>query len=606
MPMVNPDGAEAGTRRNAAGADLNRDHVTLVQPETQALHRVARRVRPHLAVDSHEFGRDSEEWTGAGLGEVARHHDGRAEQPALRRGAVAAARRWVDEAAAAEAKAGHRFLRYWVGGAPPDDEQRHSAPDIDGGLNGIGDVRRPLVHHRGRRPRTRAKDPPADLGNRVDAYLVLFRRFLDGGSRRAEDLAGVERARKLPAPGLPPDERPLGEPGRDGDGVPRRRGRDREGPEGPDREPDDRGRGEADGPDAARLRRRPDGGRGDSPRCSSGTASRSRRSRRRAPSRPRACTLLRVEEEFDDVYSRYGGRTIVKRGEARQAELPPGASGSRSRAKPPSGRRSSSSRPRCTASGSTRGFRALVGADGTIPVLPRRAPRGRERGGHASPRRSTPCPSSRADPADRAGRPPPRPAPVRPPVLDQLGDLDVQGGAPPARRGGRRHRAGASASPTPTRSTPPRRRPRPGTSSRSSSCRSSSRGSRSASSTRRFAHVRGNRMAKATRRERPRRPRRRRRRASRSTSSSAAPRKRIPSGISIGLQESPAALVAEVAEAVEKRLPPGQDEGEEGEGRRLRRGRARALPRPPADGRRERRLPPRGRRAPRRGSTPSA
>ncbi len=111
---------------------------------------------------------------------------------------IAAARRWVDEAAAAEAKAGHRFLRYWVGGAPPDDEQRHSAPDADGGLNGIGPTaaspsssRRPSV--------TTRSDPPADLGNRVDAYLVLFRRFLDGGGRRAEDLAVVERARTRPA-----------------------------------------------------------------------------------------------------------------------------------------------------------------------------------------------------------------------------------------------------------------------------------------------------------------------------------------------------------------------------------------------------------------------
>jgi len=61
LPMVNPDGAEAGTRRNADGADLNRDHMVLEQPETRAIHSVARRVRPHLAVDCHEFTRDSEE-----------------------------------------------------------------------------------------------------------------------------------------------------------------------------------------------------------------------------------------------------------------------------------------------------------------------------------------------------------------------------------------------------------------------------------------------------------------------------------------------------------------------------------------------------------------
>ena len=54
--MMNPDGAEAGTRVNGAGADINRDHITLEQPETRALYQVVRRVRPDLAVDCHEFG----------------------------------------------------------------------------------------------------------------------------------------------------------------------------------------------------------------------------------------------------------------------------------------------------------------------------------------------------------------------------------------------------------------------------------------------------------------------------------------------------------------------------------------------------------------------
>ena len=38
-----------------------------------------------------------------------------------------------------------------------------------------------------------------------------------------------------------------------------------------------------------------------------------------------ACTLVRLEEEFDDVYSRYEGRQIVTRGQPSEHELKPGS-----------------------------------------------------------------------------------------------------------------------------------------------------------------------------------------------------------------------------------------------------------------------------------------
>jgi len=323
MPMVNPDGAEAGTRKNAAGADLNRDHVTLFHPETQALHRVARRLRPHLAVDAHEFGRDSAEWTARGWEKWPDITMDGLNNPLFDAERIAAARRWVEGSAAAEAAAGHRFLRYWVGGAPPDDEQRHSAIDADGGLNGIGAygglsfiIEAAVRHH--------AKDPSADLGKRVDAYLVLFRRFLEEGTHRSADLAVVERARKLPLPAFLPTDALWVNPGGKVTGFPvveLATGKVVEVPtanlmtEVAVKRSVPTPLGYAVDPGAASeigalLERH-------------GLAFEKLAAPRTVP--VETCTLLRVEEEFDEVYSRYGGRTIVKRAPARAVALPAGS-----------------------------------------------------------------------------------------------------------------------------------------------------------------------------------------------------------------------------------------------------------------------------------------
>lgn len=55
LPRANPDGAMLGRRRNAAGLDINRDHLRLQTPEAQALAALMQRLRPVLVVDVHEF-----------------------------------------------------------------------------------------------------------------------------------------------------------------------------------------------------------------------------------------------------------------------------------------------------------------------------------------------------------------------------------------------------------------------------------------------------------------------------------------------------------------------------------------------------------------------
>lgn len=199
MPMLNPDGAEAHHRFNGAGADLNRDHLLLAQPETQALYRVARRVRPHVAVDSHEFGRDGQGYRAKGWSPWPIITMDAANHPLIPEYLKAAGLAAVTAAAPLEQKAGHAYARYSVGGPPPDAEIRPSTVEVDDGRNGLGTlgalsfIIEAGVHHK-------AKDPNADLGERVDAYRILYRHLLGSRAWRDRIRGLAERARREPLP----------------------------------------------------------------------------------------------------------------------------------------------------------------------------------------------------------------------------------------------------------------------------------------------------------------------------------------------------------------------------------------------------------------------
>ncbi|HET7061748.1 MAG TPA: M14 family zinc carboxypeptidase, partial [Nitrosospira sp.] len=56
LPIQNPDGREANTRRNFYGFDMNRDWFARTQPETDGKLELLRQYRPVLYIDAHEFG----------------------------------------------------------------------------------------------------------------------------------------------------------------------------------------------------------------------------------------------------------------------------------------------------------------------------------------------------------------------------------------------------------------------------------------------------------------------------------------------------------------------------------------------------------------------
>ena len=200
IPMLNPDGAEAGQRRNAAGADLNRDHQLLDQPETRALHAAARRLRPHVAIDCHEFTRDSRDYAERGWLEWPEIMMDCANHPLLPDVLFTAGLEWVEGARAPMAAAGFNYTRYMVGGPPPDTELRFSTLETDDARNGLAayGILSFIIESGVRRA---APDPHADLGRRVAAYLALLDRFVHPEPGRiAAGRAAVHAAAEMPLP----------------------------------------------------------------------------------------------------------------------------------------------------------------------------------------------------------------------------------------------------------------------------------------------------------------------------------------------------------------------------------------------------------------------
>jgi len=367
MPMMNPDGAEAGTRVNGAGVDINRDHITLEQPETRALHRVVQRIRPHIAVDCHEFARETEGYGKRGWTKWPEITMDAINNPLFDKNLMTIANDWVAAAGRAANKEGYSFLRYWVGGVPPDEEQRHSAPDIDSGMNAIG-AYGGMSFIMEAAARSGDDAIAKELGDRVGAYLAMIRRVLQGVGSRSEALETISksRARTLP-PFLPTNyfwANPTGAitrfpvidvatrqtvmvatPNMMTDIVVKK--------------------------SVATPR-----GYAIEPRAAAELGALLDRhavpyEKLAAPriAEAETCTLVRVEDDFDEVYSRYEGRQIVSRSEAASRELPQGslwvpldgeAAARAALLLEPASLYGLFQYPR---------FRALVGEGGAIPIL---------------------------------------------------------------------------------------------------------------------------------------------------------------------------------------------------------------------------------------------
>jgi hypothetical protein len=209
-----------------------------------------------------------------------------------------------------------------VGGLPPDEEQRHSAPDLDSGLNGIG-AYGGLSFIVEAAVRRSAPDPSADLAARVDAYLSILWSFVNDARHRAEDVEAVEKARTRPLPPFLPTNTLWVNPGMTVTDFPVR----------------DLETGRTVRIPTANLMTTLAVKRSVASPIAYAVEPRAAADFRLLlerhgipfeplaaprPVRAERCLLVRLEDEFDELYSRYEGRQVVRCESAAPQELPSG------------------------------------------------------------------------------------------------------------------------------------------------------------------------------------------------------------------------------------------------------------------------------------------
>jgi hypothetical protein len=139
VPQMNPDGSEANTRRNGNNMDLNRNHMILTEPETQALHRLFEKYMFEVSMDVHEYSPYSEEWEKYGYRKNADVTLGATTNPniseAIRNLSNTEILPFVMKYLADR---NFSAFEYCPGGPPEIDYIRHSTFDVNDGRQSLG------------------------------------------------------------------------------------------------------------------------------------------------------------------------------------------------------------------------------------------------------------------------------------------------------------------------------------------------------------------------------------------------------------------------------------------------------------------------------------
>ena len=139
VPQMNPDGSEANKRRNANDADLNRNHVTLTEPETMALHGLFDKYLFEVTMDVHEYSPYGEEWKKYGYRKNADVTIGATTNlnvaPEIRR---LSNENYLPYILQYLSDRKFSSFEYCPGGPPEINYIRHSTFDVNDGRQGLG------------------------------------------------------------------------------------------------------------------------------------------------------------------------------------------------------------------------------------------------------------------------------------------------------------------------------------------------------------------------------------------------------------------------------------------------------------------------------------
>jgi hypothetical protein len=139
VPQVNPDGSEAGKRNNANEMDLNRNHVILSEPESNALHQLFLDWMPEVTLDVHEYNAVLARWVEEGYIKDADEMLGGVTNLNIDPAIMQFTREvFIPETGEGIEEDGFRFHRYIVGEPFEDKVVRYSTTAINDGRQSMG------------------------------------------------------------------------------------------------------------------------------------------------------------------------------------------------------------------------------------------------------------------------------------------------------------------------------------------------------------------------------------------------------------------------------------------------------------------------------------